>query len=372
MKGHRAKRHLLGYLFVLASLLSLTTGCWDQLPFPDRAEALVLTADPVHGGKSWDWSFYFPNPAVTVSSLTQLSSSSQVFVLTEKSPTLAEAYRKIDGRLSRQLYIGQIQDLLWPARAPLSALREFINAYNREGLSAKTAFVAATTAPLSSFVKPTPQEVIPDIFITRLFGCTACQPVLLSEQVWQYWDALQQPGISPVVPTMSGPETLNEITFYPSQGGPVTYTPSETRGWGYLTGRVQRLSMGLSSPEGPLGLTHIRGMVSNRLQWDGTRLVVDAHIRLSGILAEHPLGLAIDPTRLRTVEEEASRQILQECLDAVRRAQQAGADPFGYARDYLYEHPGVRSQLTKTEWNRLPYTVHVSVSLMLTETGLNS
>jgi spore germination protein KC len=348
------------------------TGCWDQLPFYERALALAITVSPTKTRSDWHYTFVFANPAVTISSLGQMSSADQLFAVSVKAPTLSQAVGRADKRLSRQVYIGQLQDLVWSAKMPSSAAYDLILAYNRHGLTAKTVFVAVTAGQPQDAVKPTLQEVVPDMFLTKYFSCRGCQPVTLSEKEWELWITMETPGVSPVVPIMSGPNTVDEVTVYPNKGEPVTFTPEETRGWGFLLGRVHNAALGFGMPEGRIAVDRIEATVANHISWTPTGLAVRAEVRAQGMVAEWPPTMPLTPQRIRKLETLAARKILHESLAAVRRAQTTHTDPFGYWRDYLYQHPSLMGQKTVAEWDQMPYHVHVSVTMSLIETGVNT
>jgi spore germination protein KC len=347
------------------------TGCWDQVPITDRAEALVIAAYPVRDGATWHWAYYFPNPAITESSIPQITSSQQVYVRTADAPTFVSSYRVVAQHLSRELWVGQVEDLVWAATTPLRAVRELVDAYNNQGVTPKTAFVAASTGPPRAFVRPSPQEVLPDMLLTKVFNCTVCQPVRLVEREWQFWDALEEPGGSPVVPTMSAPGRVTRITFYAASGQPVIATPDATEGWGYLTGRVHDESMAVRVHGARADLTFLRGGVANRVRWTGAGLAVWARIDVTGMVGLLPARVPGDRRLIRAAQRVAARRIARDCLAVLQRAQKAAADPFGYIQDYLYQHPAVASERPPGAWGRVPYTVHLTVSVFLTQTGVH-
>ena len=360
------------WMLAAAVLTAALSGCWDQLAFPNRASTLVMSVRYARRPDRWQWTFYFPNPAVTVSSLPQIAPGEQIYAIGVRAPTLASAYAAAQQRLARDLYLGQLQDIVWSSDAPLPAVASFIAAYNREGMTPKTAYVAVAPPPLDRILAPSPQEVIPSVYLTRVFSCLECQSVMLTEPLWKLWDSIETPGVSPVAPYLPGTGVLSRIAVYPPTGPPVIFSPTETLGWAYLTHRVHKETLTLTMPAGLASITRVHGIVVNHVEWTGQRLEVQVDMRLTGVVAQWPVAVPLTERRLQTLETAGARSVLADCLAALRRSATSRTDPFGYARLYLFRHPGAWGQIPARDWDRLPYTAHVQVSLLLQETGVST
>jgi spore germination protein KC len=358
---------------VAALLLCVAlTGCWDEFSFPDRASALMIGLTYARQPDQWAWSFYFPNPTVTVSSLAQISTKDQTYTVTVHGPTLAAAYAKVHEHLARDLYLGQLEAVVWSDDMPSREVRAFVEAYNREGLTPKTVFVATAPKPLARVMAPNPQVVMPFVYLPRYFSCQACQATILTERLWQVWDAFETPGVSPVVPYVTGTQTVNRIAVYPLQGPPVLFTREETLGWGYLAERVGNETVTVHIHHGLAGLTRLHGTVEDRVSLGGGRLIVHVDVKLLGEVAQWPGSGPITPADLHRLETAGAHVVLRQCLAAIRRAQATHTDPFGYARLYLFQHPTAANEMPPGRWTELPYTVHLRVNLLLQETGVST
>jgi hypothetical protein len=360
--------------WVVAALLigATLTGCWDEFSFPDRASALMIGITYAPQPSRWAWSFYFPNPTVTVSSLAQISTKDQTYSVTVHGPTLAAAFAKVHQHLARDLYLGQLEAVVWSDDMPAGEVRSFVEAYNREGLTPKTVFVATAAKPLDKAMAPNPQVVMPFVYLPRYFSCQACQATILTERLWQVWDAFETPGISPVVPYVTGSQTVNRIAVYPLHGPPVLFTPEETLGWGYLAERVGKETVTVHIHQGLASLTRLHGTVEDHVTLRGGRLDVHVVVKLLGEVAQWPSSGRLTTAALHQLETAGARVVLQECLAAIRQGQRTHTDPFGYARLYLFQHPTAGSDLPPARWTELPYIVHLRVNLLLQETGVST
>ena len=352
--------------------LALLAGCWDQLGISDRATALMLSV-AWHRSGHWDWTFYFPNPTVTVNSQSQLRPTQQLYAVAVTAGSLAGAERAAQRLLDRHLYMGQLQVMLWSSNLPADAAATLVDAYNRQGITSKVAYVGVARAgALAGLLQASPQEVVPRLKWQHIFSCAPCEAVRLSEQLWHMWDDVHTPGMSPVVPYITQRGALGQIAVYGRRGPPVIFTRQETLGWAVLTGRVTREVLSLSRGTERYALTNIRGHATTHVAWAGGQLTVDTHAVMSGALAEAPYGTAERPRDIRAIENATARMLLAECQAAVRQANARHVDPFGYARTLLFEHPQWIGHAPGGRWSALPSRGAFTVSFNVTTPGVTS
>jgi hypothetical protein len=355
----------------IAAAAVLLTGCWDQIPLSDRATVLVMTLD-WQGRGTWLWRFYFPNPVVTVSSLAQISPSQELYTISATAPTIAAAYQLIQERQARDLYLGQLQDVVWSANAPMEAVRTFVDAFNREGLTPKSAYVVVSRRPLRRLMAPTPEEVVPSLYLTQFFNCAQCQPIPLAERFWQFWDAATTPGVSPVAPYASDTTRIAQIAVYGPSGPPTIFSQAATRGYGFLTGQVTKETLTVRANGGLVGITRVRGSAVTTTTLRGQRLDVVVTLDVSGSVAQWPEGGPLTPAGLRAIQRAAARNILHDCQAALATAARSRTDPFGFVRSYLYAHPLVEPTHPASWWDRLPIDARVRVHVTLETVGVSA
>ncbi|MDA8200334.1 MAG: hypothetical protein M0Z54_13075 [Thermaerobacter sp.] len=358
---------------VAALLLSLTllAGCWDQKGISDRAAALMVSIAWNPSGRS-DWTFYFPNPTVTVNSQSQIKSTQQLYTVAVAADSWAGAERAAQRLLDRHLYLGQLKVLLWSSNLPADAAATLVDAYNRQGISSKVTYVGVAQAPsLPHLLQASPQEVVPRLKWQHVFSCAPCEAIQLSEPFWHVWDDVHTPGMSPVAPYITSSGALSQIAVYGHRGPPVIFTPQQTLGWALLTSRVTREVLTLSRGGERYAVTGVHGRATTRVAWTGGPLQVDVHVAMSGALAQAPYGTAGRPADIRAIETTAARLLLADCEAAVREANARHVDPFGYARSLLFAHPEWVHH-PGLAWPALSSHVAFTVSFNLTTPGVTT
>ncbi len=352
--------------------LVLLAGCWDQMDISDRATVLMLSVVWKAPGRL-DWTFYFPNPTVTVNSQSQIRSTQQLYAVGVAAATLAGAERAAQRQLDRHLYLGQLQVLFWSSNLPAAAAGELLDAYNRQGIASKVAYVGLAPArALSHLLQASPQEVVPRLKWQHVFSCAACESMRLSEPLWHVWDDEHTPGMSPVAPYINSHGELGQIAVYGRQGPPVLFSRRQTLGWALLTGRATREVLTVSRGAQHYTLTAVHGSAATRVAWSGGQLWVDARMALSGTLAEAPYGTAERPAEIRTIEAATARLLVADCKAAIDQANARRVDPFGYARALLFGHPQWLKHGSSIKWSALPVHAAITVSFNVTTPGVTS
>ncbi|MDA8192814.1 MAG: spore gernimation protein GerC [Thermaerobacter sp.] len=348
------------------------SGCWDQLTFTSRASALLITIAASARAGEWRWRFYFPNPTVTVSSLTQIKPKDQFYQVAVTADSLAQAYAKVQQRLARDLYLGQLQVIVWSSRIPVPTLASLLDAYNREGTVPKTAYMLLARPPLAQKVAVTPQEVIPSVYLTSYFDCQVCQPEYFARTVWQTWDDLVTPGISPIVPYMESPAEVAQIGVLGTAGPPILFSRRQTEGYAYLTGKVGKETLSLAEPGGRVTLTHVRETpVKTRVTLGRHAINVRARIEVSATLGQWPRSQPLTPRTVRTTEQAAARVVLGKCLAAIAEANRTHTDPFGYGRTILFMHPSPQAWPISADWLNYPIAAQVAVRVWVKGSGVS-
>ncbi|WP_243239296.1 Ger(x)C family spore germination C-terminal domain-containing protein [Sulfobacillus harzensis] len=356
---------------LLGVLMVLLSGCWDELSMANRASALVLSVQPAPNQRL-KWTFYFPNPAVTINSLNNLSAGQQFYEASATAASLGRAYQKVQIQLARDLYMGQLEDVVISRRLPADTLSEVINAYNREGILPKTVYILARSAALNTGLPVTVQDPVPTVYLTKYFDCRACQPVELAQPAWKVWDKLRTPGVSPVIPYESKTTRISELLVYPVNGQPRLLSHRLTVGWAYLTNHVIKESLSYSTPEGQVTVNNITSHARVKLTLRRGMLQAFVTIHANGDLTQWPPSTAVTPKDIRVVESKAARQLVASCLDTVQFADRTHTDPFGWGRDYLFRHPGSSLEFSKHGGMIWPINAHVTVTMHIPTVGVSS
>lgn len=346
------------------------TGCWDQLPFTNRASVLIITIAPAAKARQWRWEFYFPNPTITVSSISQMKPQEQFYRVQVTASSLDQAYQLVQERLARDIYLGQLEVIVWSTGISATAFETLLDTYNREGYVSKTAYMLLARPPLSRTVSVSPQESLPSVYLTSYFECQSCQPEYLGQPIWRVWDDFKTPGVSPVLPYMASPTAIAQIGVYGPKGKPVIFSKEQTQGYAYLAGKVNKESLNLTQPGGIVTITRLAGRPKTQVSMGRHAIDVRTQIHLTGILGQWPASEALTLATLRKIQHEAEQAILAKCRAAIEEANRTHTDPFGYGRMLYFRHL-IHTTLSPSQWESLPIHAQILVRVAIRSSGVS-
>lgn len=362
----KSRSQLLAILGMGLLLIGIA-GCWDDEPDTLRASALILMVSHKAGEKSWNWRFYFPNPTVTVSSLSQIKPEEEFYTTSVKAPSLEQAYTNVQQHLARDLYLGQLEVVIVSDTLTTQDLTSFLNAYNREGTLSKTAYILVASSPLSKMAVVTPQVSTPAVYWEKYFDCKDCQPELLAHPIWKVWDDIVTPDMSPAIPYATF-DKVAQLAVYRSVGSPVIFSRTETLGWAYLMGKVKKESLSIISPVGTVTLGRIHGTVHSRVEAVNQHLQAFVQIHLTSDVAQWESSAAMTNNTLSRIQTLAEHRVLLECIAAINKANMTHTDPFGYGRRLSFEQDGPPS-MAQVHWEQID--AQVSVTMQIRTSGGN-
>ncbi|MCY0898466.1 MAG: spore gernimation protein GerC [Firmicutes bacterium] len=357
-------------VMLIVSLSWLLAGCWDQLPMANRASALALSVTKA-APHAFRFTFYFPNPTVTVSSISNLATEREFYTSTAVAPALGLAYRRVQSQITRDLYLGQLEDIIISADLTTADVAALINAYNRMGVVPKMVYLVGTpnnrgTLPVNL------QEPVPTVYFTKYFDCRTCQPVFLARREWKVWDAFETPGVSPVIPYGITPTRIDRLMVYPHRGRPYIMTRQETLGWGFLTNHMVKDTVGVRLANGLVVVNNVTDVAVTHMAIEAGHLAVAAEILARGDIAGWPESVPLTNAVLKIVERQLARAIIRDCLAAVNFANRTKTDPFGFTRDYLFRHPAQDLRDEKSRGMIWPLKLTVRVVARIPITGVTS
>lgn len=362
----RRKSAVIGLVLLIFSL----AGCGDQLSLASRASALMMSVVPTTK-TTFRWTFYFPNPAITVSSISNLSTTNQFYTVSTTSTSLYAALAKVQAKLSRRLYLGQLEDVVVSPQISATALSTIVNSYNTMGVLPKTVYLMAEPAKSAQAIPSTTQEMAPSLYLTRYFDCCTCQPAALTQQVWQLWDDFETPGVSPVIPFGTLTKGFSQLLVYPKRGTPQVLSRDAMRGWAFLTNHVNHETILVNTSTGLEAMTNITAHATTRMHLRQGHLDVFVSIHDEGSANEWPAHTTFNVTTEAHMEQAVSRKIVDLTLAAIQRADTTHTDPFGWERTYLFQHPEVDVMNHRRRGMMWPLNVHVSVATQITSNGVS-
>jgi spore germination protein KC len=328
------------FRLVLAALLllPLLTGCWDSIAISDQAPVIALGVGPGRQGQL-TWTFVVPNPAITESSLANLSPSQMYYTLRVEAPSFPEAVSAVQTGLARHLFLGQLQVVAWSSRLTASTIRALVTDLNDDGTVDKTFWAVATPHP-AELLRTTGQSIsepVPGYYLADLFTCGQCQPLSLGTRGWRVWTHLLTPGLSLAVPYATPTGTVDQLVVYGAHGPPVVWTPGATGGWAYLTGRVAADSVAVRTVFGRAVVDTASVMRRVRVVPDGRGLTVGVHLFVSARVVSLPPTVVLTASTEAALTRAVATRIARMALTAIQTATHDDVDPFGFTRTALWE-----------------------------------
>ncbi len=355
---------------VLGAMLLLLTGCWDQRPVEGRALVEAVGVAPTTRPDTWAWTFVFPNPTESVSSLSSLSPSDQIYAVTVSAATWTGALLKAQERTTRDLYFGQFRVLAISPRLSAVSWDRLISTFNRSGRVLKTFWIVAGH-PAGAVVATAPvSEGAPLYALFKLLACH-CQPYFWAQRAWQVWDRLTTPGVTPIVPviTVAGPHVLNTAFATVGPHRVFLWSARTSAGWAYLTQHVVKGGLVVRTPWGLVGLNQVRGRSRTRILTRGRMVVVTDTLAYHGALEDLPPGLALTTRQKTAIARDASRTIAALCDGALQTADAQQVDPFGWHRQQHWaQNTAGRPWPAPIRWQH--WSVHVIVHFRITGEGV--
>lgn len=359
------------YPILLFLLTWFLVGCGDVRAIEDRA--LVVAVGIGHGQKPGHihWTFVVPNVTVTVSSISSLSPSNQTYSIETEAPNWAEALRRTQDQVSRDLYFGQLEVVAVDRGLTSDELTHILNALNQDGLIPKSFWLLTSSrSPATALTFPTAQEIIPRYYFNSYFRCRTCHAMDLGVFGWEWWNRRWTPGISPFLPLAESTKTglrVREVVVYPSHGRPIQWDTDASEGLAYLTSRVTKSTLAGTVNGIPVVLERVTARSGHRARLRQGHVDVQAEVRVRAFLSAYRPG--IDLKDLQRISDWAAAKILAKCQKAIAAANHSHTDPFGYTKDALAETPKLAERLQPGDLVWWPLRVHTRVEVLIDSAG---
>ena len=142
---------------LVAILLVLVSGCGDQRAPSSTAIVLAIAVSAHH-----QWTFLFPNPAVTVSSLASSATGSEFYTISVTASSYPEALARVQQQSARAVFTQDVKVILFGAALPGPRVAQLVTSMTETGLVPARAWMVATQAPPAQVLMHyTPQTTVP-------------------------------------------------------------------------------------------------------------------------------------------------------------------------------------------------------------------
>lgn len=371
---------------LLASLL--LTGCWDSEPINDRSIVTTLAVDAGNGPGNIRLTEQIPSATALTTMGSQGSSggsqggsgsgSTAFFDVHATAADLAAAVALARTRISRDPYFGEVQNVVLGPGLDANAVAGLLDAMMRLPDLGKGSWMALSPdRPASSLIDhPSPQDVLPALYIDAFFKQSAHTGLDLRQPVWQFYVDSIVPGLDPFLPILDDtPHGLvgNRIALYRHDHLAGLLTPDQTIGWAIATSKLKQYSVPVQTPWGLADVRALAPRSSIRAGWVDGRPRLSVRTRVQGIIGQRPPRLAVsgaDDRRFDAlIQRDAAARLRSLELDAIAVSQRLGVDPFGFGSRLYAAGPRRFKSLGSwgTAFARL--SVAVDVTVLVTSQG---
>ncbi|MGC8488549.1 MAG: Ger(x)C family spore germination C-terminal domain-containing protein [Clostridia bacterium] len=349
---------------LLAILLVLLSGCGDQRAPSNTAIVLAIAVSARH-----QWTFLFPNPAVTVSSLASKASGSEFYTISVTASSYPAALARVQEQSARVVFTQDVKVIVLGAALSGPQVAQIVSSMTESGLVPARAWLVATQAsPAQVLMHYTPQTTVPVYALADYFDCASCHYTDLGVRGWQWWVRSMTPGVSPVLPVARPTATgldVSRLLVYPTQGRPVLMPAPLTVGWAYLSGKVHEASLALTVDGHPYVLSSMGA--SARVRCVRVAGTVDVTVRMQahGEIANSPPQRVLLPQDETRVEAAGAAALAHLAARTISWANHTHTDPFGYAMQASWGQPA------DVALTPLPIRARIWVTVRVQGEGMN-
>lgn len=366
----------------VASPCLAATGCWNAIPIGHRALIQIVTVDAARHGNTL-WTFFQANPTALASMGSGVgagpgggTASDQVLPLAVVAPTLGAAYRRAQEMTSRDLYLGQLQQIVLSESLGPAAVRAALDAFaHTPELDQSQALFAAPGSAANTILARDPQELFPAAYLDHVTACPTCNTTAIHLSLMDAflatrtaWGAM----IMPEVTTSRLGLAVSGAVVYEGARLVSRASPDDTALLGLITGQTVKTSLETTVPGlGTVSVRSLRGTVHLRARWrDGlVEAAAVSHVtgQLVGLEPDRGLRFERDAP---IIDQAVSSALVQRVGGVVARIMAAGGDPLDLGRALWAGDPSAAPSPAAWRYGLSHGHVQITVHTAITSQGV--
>jgi hypothetical protein len=356
------------------------TGCWNAIPLGHLALFQILAVDPAKDG-NLRWTLFQANATALanmgsgVATPSGGTTSDQVLPVQVVAPTLAEAYRKAQDLSSRDIYLGQLQQVVVSERLNAGQVRSTIDAlaHTPELDQSQALFVAPGDAA-DTILARDPQELFPSTYLDHVTACPTCNTTAIHVSLMDAFMATRPAWGSMVVPEVTKSSVglaVKGAAVYEGARFIGRVAPADETLLGLLTGMTQKTSLDVKVPG--LGAVSVRGLTSTAsvsARWRHGAVEADDVSRVTGqvVAIEPDRGLAFEHVA-PAIDSAVSRALVRRAGSVVAKLMAKGGDPLQLGREVWAADPSAAPSAAVWRRGLLNARIRLTVHTGLTSQG---
>ncbi|MCM3782484.1 Ger(x)C family spore germination protein [Neobacillus mesonae] len=365
----RKKTSLLRGIFKIILILTVVfqlTGCWSSVELNRRAFVRIMMVDRTDQGVEVTLGYPLPNriPSGGTDGGSGGGNSQEPFTYTSKiSPSIGEAYRKIQADLPRGITLGQLRNFIIGKRfaenkEDMIALSDFLT---REPYIHINGNMFVTVTPAKHFARiPAIFERFPSVILTNYVRHKNTLNVTVKDMLIALYAGgdflLPQLVFSEVTPagkTSKGDWLGTGGTGVFAKGRMVgTLNTDQTFAVRWLFQKERSIEYNINSPidgkKVSFLLSSSKSDIKPIVEGDEIRFVTFCEIKASVIASESTIDLA-DPQQVSRLEEEVDSTLQTKLTQSFRQFKEMKSDPLQLGSHLKWHYPGTWRKV-KNNW----------------------
>lgn len=358
-------------ILVLFLLVPVLAGCWSNRPVELRALVLAIGFSPAphhHLRVTIQMPTQTGLTTLTKSSGGSSGNGKLIYTVAGDGSTPGMALTRIQSHLQTDLYLGQIQLVVFSRRLEPMELRLAEDYLTRLAPMDKTAYVIATPS-VSKLLQMEPKAgQIPTLNLIGGFGCKNCETVTYRQHQWDVEMAIPTPGDSLwmpyVTPTTTGFDT-GRILLYRGFKPVWALSTKDTLFFGMLLGRTGKGYISFRAHDQMIGIRTIKALPKVSARSEAGHLALTVRVRATGTLDSWS-GSYLTPATIEAIDRDADDYLATHLMRVLQRAQADGAVPNGWLAPLIWRsHPNWRgASVWEDQYRHADLTVQVQFHLI--------
>lgn len=362
-------------LLIGAMVFPLLAGCWNRIEINDIAIVTAIGLDRVEAGNiRLSTQIGIPTKLGPTGSGGGSKNGNGTFVISETGETIADAYRKLQEKIARQLFISHSRVLIIGEKLARDGMSEIVDFFARYQESRILSPIMVTNGEAERILKTKAElESVPAEETKELNKLG----IDLKVSIKDFWEMLITDGIEPVAPQIilesleaengtkspaeynsaKNQQTIRGVGIFKKDKLIGWMDEKDTRGILWLQNSINKGIITVNIPKkeggGRISSKIIRSSTDVHPIIQGDNLKIAVNIRSETVVVENSSKMDLNDSKklilLQKYQEEDIKNRIQSTLNKVQK--QFRSDIFGFGRSVYRAYPKEWNTQYKEKWD---------------------
>lgn len=354
------------FIGVAITLLLLVSGC-DFKDIDLRIFVVAIGVDPGEQEGDLRISLKLAIPQGDVTKIDE-----KVQILTEESPSISEALRRMKSRVEKELDFVHCKSIILGEGLAGKDIRHVLDwAVRRRDIQLILNFAVGRPEALKVLqVKPEAERIPSNSLIQAMSGQGTESPFITSVYSFQLMRNVYEKGIDPILPIIEAKGKneflINKVALLDKQKIRVVLTPNETR----LYNLLSRPNLQTNLPahyDGGMYQYYTESSSSRYkiLNTEKDEPLIRYKVKIKAILEENSEAELVTHSMLKEIEAAGEKELEEDLLALLTKIKSTGLDPFGWGLHYGARHFNNETEMKvwKELYSMLDFQVKAEVNI---------